>query len=166
LCKINWLRISVSCNSQGSQWTQFSNTDYFIMRKMRPIVSKWWPSITQLVLKASILAQVVLLFHFCAYDNITLVAGIYCNQTTPKRFFNYILNIRAHINSCKESACKCRRRKTHGLNPWVRKIPWRRNGNPLHCFCLENFMDRGALQAKVQRVAKSWTPTECRHTHK
>ena len=26
--------MSASCNSQGSQWTQFSNTDYFIMRKM------------------------------------------------------------------------------------------------------------------------------------
>ena len=101
MCKINWLRIYVSCNSQGSQWTQFSNTDYFIMRKMRPIVSKWWPSITHLVLRASILAQVVLLFHFCAYDNITLVAGIYCNQTTPKKFFHYILNIRAHITVVK-----------------------------------------------------------------
>ena len=117
-------------------------------------MSKCWPSVTQLVLRDSILAQEVLLFYFWAYDNITLAAGIYCNQTTPKRFFHYILNIGAHINSGKESACKCRRWKTHGLNPWVRKIPWRRNGNLLHCFCLENCMDRGALRAKVKRVAK------------
>ena len=28
--------------------------------------------------------------------------------------------------SVKEPACKCRRHKRHGFNPWVGKIPWRR----------------------------------------
>ena len=31
------------------------------------------------------------------------------------------------------------------------------NGNPLQYYCLENPMDRGALQATVHGVAKSWT---------
>ena len=31
------------------------------------------------------------------------------------------------------------------------------NGNPLQYSCLENPMDRGARQATVHRVAKSWT---------
>ena len=31
------------------------------------------------------------------------------------------------------------------------------NGNPLLYSCLENPMDRGALQATVHGVAKSWT---------
>ena len=31
------------------------------------------------------------------------------------------------------------------------------NGNPLQCSCLENSMDRGARQATVNRVTKSWT---------
>jgi len=31
------------------------------------------------------------------------------------------------------------------------------NGNPLQYSCLENFMDRGAWQAIVRGVAKSWT---------
>ena len=30
-------------------------------------------------------------------------------------------------------------------------------GNPLECSCLENPMYRGAWQAMVHRVAKSWT---------
>jgi len=30
-----------------------------------------------------------------------------------------------------------------GFDPWVRKIPWRRNDNPLQYSCLENPMDRG-----------------------
>ena len=32
----------------------------------------------------------------------------------------------------------------HGFNPWVRRIPWGGNGNPLQYHCMENPMDRGA----------------------
>ena len=28
--------------------------------------------------------------------------------------------------------------KRHNFNPWIRKIPWRRNGNPFQYSCLEN----------------------------
>ena len=43
------------------------------------------------------------------------------------------------------------------IYPWVGKIPWRRNGNPLQYSCLENPMDGGAWLATVHGVAKSWT---------
>ena len=36
--------------------------------------------------------------------------------------------------SGKEPACQCRRRKTSGFNPWVRKIPWRRAWQPTPVF--------------------------------
>ena len=49
------------------------------------------------------------------------------------------------------------RRKRPGLDPWVRKIPWRGAWQPLQYFCLENSMDRGAWQAIVHRVTKSQT---------
>ena len=42
----------------------------------------------------------------------------------------------------------------HRISPWVRKIPWRRGGNPLQYSCLENPMDRGAWGAIVHAVAK------------
>ena len=35
--------------------------------------------------------------------------------------------------------------------------PGEGNGNPLHYSCLENPMDRGALQATAHGIAKSWT---------
>ena len=57
----------------------------------------------------------------------------------------------------KEPACQFRRQKGHGFNPWVRKIPWRRAWQPTPAFLLENPMERGAWQATVHRVAKSWT---------
>ena len=57
----------------------------------------------------------------------------------------------------KECTCPCRRCKTLGFNPWVEKIPWRRNGNPLQYSCLTNSMDRGAWWATAQAVSKSCT---------
>ena len=54
----------------------------------------------------------------------------------------------------KESAYQNRRHKRHRFDPWVWKIPWRRNGNPLQYSCLKNPMVRGAWWA-VHGVAKS-----------
>ena len=42
-----------------------------------------------------------------------------------------------------------------GFDPWVRKMPWEGNGNPLQYSCLENPMDGGAWQATVHEIAKS-----------
>ena len=46
-------------------------------------------------------------------------------------------------------------RSLAGCNPWGRS-PGEGNGNPLQYSCLENFMDRGAWQAVIHGVAKSW----------
>ena len=61
--------------------------------------------------------------------------------------------------SCKGPACQCR---TWEVNPWVRRIPWRRNGSPLQYSCMENPMDTGAWRAPVwftgsQRVGYDWS---------
>ena len=44
-----------------------------------------------------------------------------------------------------------------GLIPESGRSPGGGYGNPLQYFCLENSMDRGACQAIVHRVTKSWT---------
>ena len=36
--------------------------------------------------------------------------------------------------SGKEATCQCRRHKRRGFNPWVRKIPWRREWQPIPVF--------------------------------
>ena len=56
--------------------------------------------------------------------------------------------------SGREPVCQCRRHKRRTLDPWVGKSPWRRNGNPLQCFCQENPRDRGAWRAMVHGVAR------------
>ena len=43
------------------------------------------------------------------------------------------------------------------LIPGSGRSPRGGHGNPLQSSCLENPMDRGAWQAIVHRVAKSWT---------
>ena len=80
-----------------------------------------------------------------------------------------------HLNFClgpcicwcssKEPVCQWRRRERHEFNPWVRKIPGGRNGNPFQYTCLEKPMDRGAWQATVHGVSKSQTWLNSR-THK
>ena len=44
-----------------------------------------------------------------------------------------------------------------GSIPGLGRFPRDGNGNPLQCSCLENSMDRGAWQATVHGVTKSWT---------
>ena len=44
-----------------------------------------------------------------------------------------------------------------GSIPGSGRSPGEGHGNPLQYSCLENPMDRGAWQAIVHRVAKSWT---------
>ena len=43
------------------------------------------------------------------------------------------------------------------------RSPGEGNGNPLQYSCLETHMDRGAWQATVQGVAKSWTRLSNEH---
>jgi len=54
----------------------------------------------------------------------------------------------------KESDCQSRRRR---FDPWVRKIPWRRNWQ---YFCLKNPKDRGTWWATVHGIAKESNMTE------
>ena len=44
-----------------------------------------------------------------------------------------------------------------GSIPGSERSPGEGNGNPLQYSCLKNSMDRGAWQAIVHGVAKSWT---------
>ena len=41
--------------------------------------------------------------------------------------------------SGKESTCQSKRRKRHGFDPWVWKIPWRRAWQPILVFLTEKF---------------------------
>ena len=59
-----------------------------------------------------------------------------------------------HGSEGKESACQCRR---PGFDPWVRKIPWRREWLPTPVFLPRESHGQRSLWATVHGVAKSWT---------
>ena len=46
---------------------------------------------------------------------------------------------------------------SQGSIPGLGRSPGEENGNPFQYYCLENLMHRGAWQAAVHGVAKSWT---------
>ena len=52
---------------------------------------------------------------------------------------------------------QCKRHRRLRFDPWVGKILWRGNGNPLQYSYLENPMDRGAWRATSPLVTKSRT---------
>ena len=52
-----------------------------------------------------------------------------------------------------------------GSIPGSGRFPGGGHGNPIQHSCLENPMDRGALPARVRRVAKSWTQLKQLSTH-
>ena len=59
--------------------------------------------------------------------------------------------------SGKESACNAGAAGDMGLILGSGRSPGVRNGNPLQYSCMGNPINRGAWQATVHGVAKSWT---------
>ena len=57
----------------------------------------------------------------------------------------------------KESVCQCTRCKRQGLDPWSRKIPWRRKWQFIPEFLPGNSMVRGAWKTMFHGVTKSDT---------
>ena len=58
--------------------------------------------------------------------------------------------------SGEEAACQCRRRKRHGFDPWVRKIPWRRKWQPTPVFLPGKSHGSTDWWTTVHGVTKSW----------
>ena len=54
------------------------------------------------------------------------------------------------------------RHKRYRLDPWVRKIPWRRAWQPTPC--LQNPMERGAWRTIVHAQGQTWLKQLCRNT--
>ena len=73
-----------------------------------------------------------------------------------RKCFNFILLHRGFPGGSdgKESACNTG--DLDSIPGWGRS-PGEGNGNPLQYSCLKNSMDRGAWQAAVHGIAKSWT---------
>ena len=77
--------------------------------------------------------------------------------------------------SGKETSCQCRRQR-HGYNPWVRKIPWRREWLPTPVFLpgkshgQRNLMGNSPCARKeldtTQQLKQMATTVEIIHPHK
>ena len=94
-----------------------------------------------------------------------MVKNLPAMQETQYFIHNVLATGLPRCTGGKEPSCKCKRHKRHGLNPWVRKIPWRRAWQPTQYSCLKNPMDRRAWWTIVHRVTKSWNQLKQLNTH-
>ena len=67
--------------------------------------------------------------------------------------------------SGKELICQCRRHKSHGFDPWVGKIPWRRVRQPTPVFSPGGSHEQESLEGSSPQVAKSGTWLKWLSTH-
>ena len=79
-------------------------------------------------------------------DEIILNDSIY-DQIGPFQVVLVVKNLPANVEVIGDT----------GSMPGLGRSPGGGHGNPLQYSCLENPMDRGAWQAMVHKVAKSWT---------
>ena len=68
-----------------------------------------------------------------------------CPQASDSQVVLLVKNLSANVRDTRDM----------GSIPGLGRSPREGNGNPLHCSCLENLMDRGAQWATVEGVAKS-----------
>ena len=67
--------------------------------------------------------------------------------------------------SGKEPACQSRRRKRHGFDPWVRKIPWWRVQKPTPVILLGKSSGQRSLVGYSPQGGKELNMTEQMSTH-
>ena len=94
------------------------------------------------------------LFHICGLQGQRLTSLAWQNQNWPRpgRWQGF-----PDGSVGKESTCNAGYTGDIGLIPGLGRSPGERHGNALQYSCLENPMDKGDWQARVQRIAKSWT---------
>ena len=100
--------------------------------------------------------------RFCILLVIKLLFLLEFGYIFGKEYFSYWL---PKWLSGKESACKCRRPWRHWFDPWVRKIPWRREWQPPPVFVPGKSHGQGAWRTTVHGGHKELDMTERLSTH-
>ena len=103
--------------------------------------------------------------------SLSLFQGIFPTQGSSPGLLHcrqilYQLSYESKPLSGKEPACQCRRWKRFGLDPWVRKIPWRRAWQPTPVFWRILWTEEaGRLQSiGLHRVWYDWGDLVLRYT--
>ena len=155
---------SIACQIAGVQLETFED-DVWQIKEKYPVFDRdftftsfWWPHPGLLLLLIWTIRYC--LSEFSERDSVNSFYQMTSTSISSARVVSQAYSPDSFSfpggTSGKELACQCRTTKRFLFNPWVRKIPWRRSGNPLQYSCLKNPMDREAWQATVHRVAKSW----------
>ena len=135
---------------------------FFDFRQIRGLKVLWWLSESKKRDVITFVLQIWRAGHICyiLVDNSWSHSwNLQCQDSKKNFFFKfrlcYVLVGGIPGDSDGKRVClQCRRPR---FDPWVKKIPWRRERQPLQYSCLENAMDRAAWRAIVHGVTESDT---------
>ena len=96
------------------------------------------------------------------FKGIEVLQSIISNHIELKSFFNKASQVALVVKNTSANAAGVR---NVGSLPGLGRSHGGGHGNPLWYSCLENPMDRGAWQATVPRVTKSWTQLRWLRVH-
>ena len=105
----------------------------------------------------------------CTFSIITTTALVHVvgiSWSTLTSWFNILDDaLWASQVALGRTCLQYRRYKRHGLDPWIRKIPWRGAWQPILVFMLGESHGQRSLAGYSPWVAKSQTRLKQRHTH-
>ena len=90
------------------------------------------------------------ILYFNKRNNILFKMNLYLGQ------YKWSLGLPRWLSG-KESTCQCRRSRRWGFNPWVGKIPWRREWQPTPVFLPGKSNGQRSLTGYCPKLQKSQT---------
>ena len=128
-----------------------------IKHRVRYVLAFSFPAYTREILKTSTQSLCMnvptnILLNSWQVETTQMSTNWWMNKQNVVYLFGFFTWLRG-----KESICNRGDPRDSGSIPESGRSPWGGHGNPLQCSFLKNPMDRGAWQATIQRVTKSWT---------
>ena len=81
--------------------------------------------------------------HICLFCVYIYMNSIYFHLFASMGFYAHLWT--SLVTSGKESSCQCRRQRIHEFDPWVGKIPGRREWQPTPLFLPEKYHEQRSL---------------------
>ena len=114
------IEVFLVCNESNNNFAWDSERQ--CQQELQCIFQSWWVSCWYLGHS----------FQMQICESINTANQAYPASMGCSTFISFMINFKSFpCGASGKESCQCRRLKKYRSDPWVRKIPWSRNGNPL-----------------------------------